>query len=58
MTTILTAVGSSTVLLFAGSTALAFLLAVVATPLVGAFARRLGLMDVPGGRRRDRKSVV
>src|SRR5947207_15404068 len=51
METILTAVGSSTLLLFAGSTLLAFLLAVIATPLVGALARRLGLMDVPGGRR-------
>ena len=51
MATILTAVGSSTILLFVGSTVLAFLLALVMTPLVALAARRLGLMDLPGGRR-------
>jgi UDP-GlcNAc:undecaprenyl-phosphate GlcNAc-1-phosphate transferase len=57
MSTILTAIGSSTLLLFAGSTLLAFLLAVIATPVVGALARRLGLMDVPGGRRQHREPI-
>ncbi|HEY8860841.1 MAG TPA: hypothetical protein VIN37_01940, partial [Candidatus Limnocylindria bacterium] len=57
MSTILTAVGSSTLLLFAGSTLLAFILAVVATPIVGALARRLGLMDIPGGRRRHPEPI-
>ena len=51
MATILTAVGSSTILLFVGSTVLAFLLALLITPLVAWAARRLGLMDLPGGRR-------
>jgi UDP-N-acetylmuramyl pentapeptide phosphotransferase/UDP-N-acetylglucosamine-1-phosphate transferase len=57
MSTILTAVGSSTLLLFAGSTLLAFLLAVAATPIVGALARRFGLMDIPGGRRRHPEPI-
>ena len=51
MSTILTAVGSSLLLLFAGSMVLAFLIALIVTPLVGALARRFGLLDVPGGRR-------
>jgi UDP-GlcNAc:undecaprenyl-phosphate/decaprenyl-phosphate GlcNAc-1-phosphate transferase len=51
MSGILDSVGSTTLLLFAGSTLLAFLLALGATPLVGALARRVGLLDVPGGRR-------
>jgi len=57
MESIVSAFGSSTVLLFAGSTLLAFLLAIVATPVVGAVARRLGLMDVPGGRRRHPEPI-
>jgi UDP-GlcNAc:undecaprenyl-phosphate GlcNAc-1-phosphate transferase len=51
MDSIISAVGSATLLLFSGSTLLAFLLALVATPIVGAIARRLRLMDMPGGRR-------
>src|SRR5436309_432405 len=42
---------SSTTLLLVGSTVLAFLLAAAATPLVAMVARRLGLLDIPGGRR-------
>jgi UDP-GlcNAc:undecaprenyl-phosphate GlcNAc-1-phosphate transferase len=57
METILTAVGSSTLLLFVGSTMLAFVLALIATPTVGAVARRLGLMDVPGGRRKHPEPI-
>src|SRR5436309_3744002 len=51
MSGILDSVGSTTLLLFAGSTLLAFLLAIGATPVVGALARRFGLLDMPGGRR-------
>ena len=51
MSTILDAVGPTTLLLFAGSTLLAFLIALGATPVVAALARTLGLLDVPGGRR-------
>ena len=51
MSTVLDAVGSSTLLLFAGSALLAFLLSVGAMPIVGALARRMKLLDVPGGRR-------
>jgi len=57
MATVLTAVGSSTLLLFAGSTLLAFMLALIATPLVAAIARRFGLLDVPGGRRRHPEPI-
>ena len=57
MATILTAVGSSTLLLFVGSTVLAFLLALFLTPLVGGLARRLGLLDMPGGRRQHREPI-
>jgi len=42
---------SSTSVLLVGSTLLAFALAAAATPLVGLWARRLGMLDVPGGRR-------
>ena len=42
---------SSTAILLIGSTVLAFALAAIATPLVGVLARRLGMLDVPGGRR-------
>src|SRR2546427_3686680 len=42
---------SSTSLLLVGSTLLAFALAAAATPLVGVLARRLGMLDMPGGRR-------
>jgi len=42
---------SSTSLLLVGSTLLAFALAAAATPVVGLFARRLGMLDTPGGRR-------
>ncbi|HEY8731969.1 MAG TPA: MraY family glycosyltransferase [Candidatus Limnocylindria bacterium] len=57
MDPILTAVSRSTLLLFAGSIVLAFLLALGATPIVGALARRLGLVDVPGGRRQHPEPV-
>ena len=40
-----------TTLLFAGSAVLAFALAAAIAPLVGGLAERLGMMDVPGGRR-------
>lgn len=42
---------SSTTVLLVGSTLLAFVLAAATTPLVGLLARRLGMLDVPGGRR-------
>src|SRR5437870_1745460 len=42
---------SSTSLLLVGSTLLGFALAAAATPVVGLFARRLGMLDTPGGRR-------
>ncbi|MGH2499354.1 MAG: glycosyltransferase family 4 protein [Candidatus Limnocylindria bacterium] len=42
---------SSTVLLFIGSTLLAFLLAAAVTPAVALLARRFDLLDIPGGRR-------
>jgi len=40
-----------TVLLYAGSAVLAFVLAAALTPLVGRVAERLGMLDIPGGRR-------
>src|SRR3954470_9849999 len=40
-----------TVLLYAGSAVLAFVLAALITPLVARFAERIGMMDIPGGRR-------
>ncbi len=40
-----------TTLLYAGSAVLAFLLAAAITPLVARLAERLGMMDIPGGRR-------
>jgi UDP-GlcNAc:undecaprenyl-phosphate/decaprenyl-phosphate GlcNAc-1-phosphate transferase len=42
---------SSAAILLVGSTLLAFVLAASATPLVGTLARRLGMLDMPGGRR-------
>jgi UDP-GlcNAc:undecaprenyl-phosphate GlcNAc-1-phosphate transferase len=57
MATILTAVGSSTLLLFVGSTVLAFILALFLTPFVGGLARRLGFLDLPGGRRQHREPI-
>jgi UDP-GlcNAc:undecaprenyl-phosphate/decaprenyl-phosphate GlcNAc-1-phosphate transferase len=42
---------SSAAILLVGSTLLAFALAAAATPLVGMLARRLGMLDMPGGRR-------
>ena len=42
---------SSTSVLLVGSTLLAFALAAAATPIVGLAARRLGMLDMPGGRR-------
>src|SRR5438552_18281471 len=42
---------SATALLRVGSTLLGFALAAAATPVVGLFARRLGMLDTPGGRR-------
>ncbi len=43
---------TSTVLLFAASTLLAFGLAVAVSPLVARLATRLGMLDMPGGRRK------
>ena len=40
-----------TIVLYAGSALLAFLLAAAITPLVGRLAERLGMLDIPGGRR-------
>ena len=57
MESVFTAVGSSTLLLFVGSALLAFVSALAATPIVGAVARRLGLMDVPGGRRQHPEPI-
>jgi len=57
MSTILTTIGSSTLVLFVGSTLLAFLAALALTPLVGALARRFGLMDMPGGRRQHPEPI-
>jgi UDP-GlcNAc:undecaprenyl-phosphate GlcNAc-1-phosphate transferase len=48
---------SSTSILLAGSTLLAFALAAIATPLVGVLARRLGMLDMPGGRRRHPRPI-
>jgi len=42
---------SSTSILLVGSTVLAFALAAIATPVVGVLAHRLGMLDMPGGRR-------
>jgi len=42
---------SSLSILLTGSTILAFVLATLATPIVGRIARRAGMLDVPGGRR-------
>jgi UDP-GlcNAc:undecaprenyl-phosphate/decaprenyl-phosphate GlcNAc-1-phosphate transferase len=42
---------SSTSVLLVGSTLLAFALAAAATPIVGLAAQRLGMLDMPGGRR-------
>ena len=41
----------ATVLLYAGSAVLAFVLAALFAPVVGGLAARLGMMDIPGGRR-------
>ena len=43
---------STAALLFAGSTLLAFALAIALSPLVARLATRLGMLDVPGGRRK------
>jgi UDP-GlcNAc:undecaprenyl-phosphate GlcNAc-1-phosphate transferase len=48
---------SSTSILLAGSTVLAFALAAIATPLVGVLAHRLGMLDMPGGRRRHPRPI-
>ncbi len=40
-----------TTVLYVGSALLAFLLAAAITPLVGRLAERLGMLDIPGGRR-------
>ncbi len=40
-----------TTILYVGSALLAFLLAALATPLIGRMAERFGMLDVPGGRR-------
>src|ERR1700704_4700404 len=57
MSSFLAATSTTTVLLFAGSTALAFLLALLLTPLSGVVARRVGLLDVPGGRRQHPQPI-
>lgn len=57
MASLFGAVSSSTALLFAGSTLVAFLLSLALTPVGGAIARRFGLMDVPGGRRRHPEPI-
>jgi len=41
----------ATALLYAGSAVLAFVLAALFAPVVGGLAARLGMMDIPGGRR-------
>jgi UDP-GlcNAc:undecaprenyl-phosphate GlcNAc-1-phosphate transferase len=43
---------SPVLLLFVGSTIVAFLVAVVTAPIVGTLSRRFRVLDVPGGRRR------
>jgi UDP-GlcNAc:undecaprenyl-phosphate GlcNAc-1-phosphate transferase len=48
---------SSTSILLVGSTLLAFALAAIATPLVGVLARQLGMLDMPGGRRRHPRPI-
>ncbi|HEX9267871.1 MAG TPA: MraY family glycosyltransferase [Candidatus Limnocylindria bacterium] len=48
---------STTSILLVGSTVLAFALAAIATPLVGLLARRLGMLDMPGGRRRHPRPI-
>ena len=48
---------SSLSILLAGSTVLAFALAAIATPLVGLLARRFGMLDMPGGRRRHPRPI-
>lgn len=45
------------VVLFVGSTLLAFLAAVLASPLVAAASRRYRLLDVPGGRRNHPRPI-
>ena len=48
---------SPTSILLAGSTVLAFALAAIATPLVGVIARQIGMLDIPGGRRRHPRPI-
>src|SRR2546423_13008816 len=48
---------SPTTILLAGSTLLAFALAAIATPLIGLAARQLGMLDMPGGRRRHPRPI-
>src|SRR5258708_37495864 len=57
MASLIDAVGSATLLLFAGSAALAFVIALVATPIVGRVATRLRLLDRPGGRRQHARPI-
>ena len=57
MSSVIDAVGSATLLLFVGSAALAFVIALIATPVVGRVATRLGLLDLPGGRRRHPRPI-
>src|SRR6266571_7976188 len=47
-----------TTILFVGSAVLAFVLAAAITPLVARLAERLGLMDVPGGRRNHPRPIA
>src|SRR5258708_15206707 len=57
MASLIDAVGSATLLMFAGSAVLAFVIAVVATPIVGRVATRLRLLDHPGGRRQHLRPI-
>src|SRR5258708_27445598 len=57
MAWLIDAVGWGTLLLFGGSGVLAFVIAVVATPIVGRAATRLRLLDRPGGRRQHARPI-
>ena len=48
----------ATLLLYAGSAVLAFVLAAALSPLVGRVAERLGMMDIPGGRRMHPRPIA
>ncbi|MBI2982663.1 MAG: hypothetical protein HYY42_00465 [Chloroflexi bacterium] len=48
---------SPVLLLFLGSTIVAFLVAVISAPLVAALSHRFKVLDVPGGRRRHPRPI-